>query len=373
MLSLGGIYAWSIFASELIEKYHFSAKQAQLIFGLVIAIFPITMVFANKLAKKIKPTILGYFSGFLFLFGYLLAALSNGNFLVITLGISVLAGIGTGLGYWVSLTIPVQWFPHRKGLITGIAAAGFGLGAFVLSLVSEFILSKGTTIFQMFGVIGLVYGLLIVLMSNFIHQPLENIKSDEKKHYKFLSSPPFLMLFAGIFFGTFSGLLIIGNLKLIGEHHIISNHSLILGVSLFAVANFLGRLMWGLLSDFFSASLTIFFALLLQSVSIILLNFILLNNTSYLILSAVIGFAFGANFVLFAKETAQIFGLANIGKVYPYVFLGYAIAGIAGPLSGGVLFDYFNEYTYSVLLASLVSISGSLLFLIYFLRKTQHN
>jgi OFA family oxalate/formate antiporter-like MFS transporter len=41
MLSLGGIYAWSIFASELIEKHHFSATQAQLIFGLVIAVFPI--------------------------------------------------------------------------------------------------------------------------------------------------------------------------------------------------------------------------------------------------------------------------------------------------------------------------------------------
>jgi OFA family oxalate/formate antiporter-like MFS transporter len=331
------------------------------------------MIFANKLAKKIKATILGYFSGLLFLFGYLLAALSNGNFLVITVGISLLAGIGTGLGYWVSLTIPVQWFPQRKGLITGIAAAGFGLGAFALSLVSEFILSKGATIFEMFAFVGLAYGLLIVFMSNFIHQPIINTKLEQEEQNKFLSSPPFLMLFIGIFLGTFSGLLIIGNLKLIGEHNIISNHSLILGISLFAVANFLGRLIWGLLSDFFSATLTIFFALMLQSVSIILLNIILLNNTSYLILSVVIGFTFGANFVLFAKKTAQIFGLANLGKVYPYVFLGYAIAGIAGPLSGGLLFDNFHEYTYSILLAGIVSVSGSLLYLIYFLKNPQRN
>ena len=66
--------------------------------------------------------------------------------------------------------------------------------------------------------------------------------------------------------------------------------------------------------------------------------------------------------MLFAKETAQIFGVKNLGIVYPYVFLGYAIAGIAGPLSGGLLYDLSGTYSYAIILASVMSFVGSLLF-----------
>jgi MFS transporter, OFA family, oxalate/formate antiporter len=58
----------------------------------------------------------------------------------------------------------------------------------------------------------------------------------------------------------------------------------------------------------------------------------------YLLLAVLIGFGFGGNFVLFAKETANMYGVMNLATIYPYVFTGYAIAGIAGPLSGGLAF-----------------------------------
>jgi OFA family oxalate/formate antiporter-like MFS transporter len=149
-----------------------------------------------------------------------------------------------------------------------------------------------------------------------------------------------------------------------------SNHTLVLGVSLFAIANFLGRLIWGFVSDYIGGNLSIFLALLFQSISIILLNMIELTELYYLLIVSLIGFGFGGNFVLFAKETAQEFGVKNIGVIYPYVFLGYAIAGILGPLSGGILYDITGSFHYPIILASVISLSGSLLFLYrYFYNK----
>ena len=87
------------------------------------------------------------------------------------------------------------------------------------------------------------------------------------------------------------------------------------------------------------------------------------------VLSFFIGFGFGGNFVLFAKETAQLFGVQNLGVIYPYVFLGYAIAGIAGPFSGGWLFDLSGTYSWAIYLASLLSLAGSLLFLLQFFKE----
>ncbi len=369
MLCIGSVYAWSIIASELIEEYNFSASQSQIIFGTLIAIFPATMIFVGQLGEKIKYRFIGYISGLLFFAGYITGSYSNGNFLLIFLGIGILAGIATGFGYWVALTSPVQWFPEKKGLITGIAAAGFGLGAVFMSEVSEKILSNGKDVLQLLKTIGVSYGLIVFILSNLIYQNPDTLNSTEEpfKITKILDSSIFKKLFFGIFLGTFAGLLIIGSLKIIGEQGYIPVNYLVLGVSLFAVANFSGRIVWGFLSDYIGASLSIFLALFFQSVAIISLNFIVLSNISYLIIALLTGFGFGGNFVLFAKETAQVFGVRNLGIIYPYVFLGYAIAGIAGPVSGGLLFDLTGSFTYAIYLAGIMSLAGSMLFLRQFI------
>ncbi|MCX7987790.1 MAG: hypothetical protein N2662_12705, partial [Bacteroidales bacterium] len=51
---------------------------------------------------------------------------------------------------------------------------------------------------------------------------------------------------------------------------------------------------------------------------------------------------------------------------YPYVFLGYALAGIFGPLTGGVLFDIFQNYHFAILIAATASLLGAIIFLFNF-------
>ncbi len=370
MLCIGSVYAWSIIAAELIDKYEFTLSQSQLIFGTLIAVFPVTMIFVGQLGRELKHRFVGYISSLLFFLGYFIASSSEGNFIIIFIGIGVLAGVATGFGYWIALTLPVQWFPERKGLIAGIAAAGFGLGAVFMSEISEILLDSGYNLLQLFRIIGISYGLIIFISSNLIFQ-IQTKSGNSKEFAKardFINSKKFRILFLGIFLGTFAGLLIIGSLNIIGSKYNISNHNLVLGVALFAIANFAGRLIWGVLSDHIGANLSIFLALLFQSISIISLNIFTLSDISYIILAFFIGFGFGGNFVLFAKETAQVYGVKNLGVIYPYVFIGYAIAGIAGPISSGFLYDLSGSFYYAIILASLMSLVGSLLFLKQFLK-----
>ncbi len=369
MLCLGSVYAWSIIADELIQNHHFSATQAQVIFGTIIAIFPVTMIFVGRLGEKINPRYIAYISGILFLTGNILASYSQGNFIIIFLGIGIFTGIATGFGYWVALTTPVQWFPGKKGLITGIAAAGFGLGAVLMSDIAERILFNGRDVLYLFAFIGISYGILILLSSNFITPNTLESKKKKIQLKEYLGHTVFKKLFIGIFLGTFAGLLIIGNLKIIGGQGNTSSHYLILGVSLFAVANFLGRITWGFIADYIGANLSIFMALLMQSVAIMMLNIIVLSDFSYLLLAFFIGFGFGGNFVLFARETAHVFGLSNLGIVYPYVFIGYAIAGIAGPFAGGLLYDITGVYSSAILVSGITSLAGSILFLYQYVKK----
>lgn len=375
MLCTGSIYAWSMIASELMKDYGFSALQSQIIFSAIMAIFPTMMIFVGRLGRKVKFRHLGYISGILFITGYVLAGFSHGNFAVIFLGIGVISGIATAFGYWLALTAPVQWFPERKGLITGIAAAGFGLGAVLLTAIAERILAGGKDVMQLLKIIGLFYGAAILILSNLIFQVPGAIKKQDDtgiKIKKLLATSSFRILFFGILLGTFAGLLIVGSLKVIGETNGVSTYHLLLSISIFAAANFLGRISWGALSDHIGSNMSIFLALLLQSAAIILLNIIHLNDISYLVLIFLIGFGYGGNFVLFAKETAELFGVNKMGLVYPYVLLGYAIAGILGPVSGGLFYDIFGSFYYAIFLSAFMSLAGSLLFLREYLLNRQN-
>jgi MFS transporter, OFA family, oxalate/formate antiporter len=372
MLCMGSVYAWSVIASELIENYAFSGAQSQAIFGVLIAIFPVTMIFAGQLGETVRHRHFGYIAAFLFFTGYFVAGSSQGNFILMLIGIGVLGGLATGFGYWVSLTSPVLWFPEKKGLITGIAAAGFGLGAVFMSRISEALLDQDYNVLQLLRFVGIFYGLIVVIMSNFIyHAPNHpNSEHESVKVSYFIGTSTFRKLFLGIFLGTFAGLLIIGSLMIIGEKFGVSSHTLVLGVGLFAIANFSGRLAWGFISDHTGANFSIFLALLVQSVSIFLLAVSSLSAASYLITASLIGFGFGGNFVLFARETAQLYGVKNLGKIYPYVFIGYAIAGIAGPISGGLLYDLSGGFFHAIILAGLMSFFGSMLFLNHYIKES---
>lgn len=62
--------------------------------------------------------------------GYLFAGLFGGtNFWPIFIFVGVIGGSGIGLAYVVPIAVGMRWFQDKKGLITGLAVAGFGFGA----------------------------------------------------------------------------------------------------------------------------------------------------------------------------------------------------------------------------------------------------
>lgn len=364
MLCLGGIYAWSILVPELQSNYQWTSVQSQLVFGAVILVFPATMIFAGKLQHKITPRFQAVLSACFFGAGYLISGYSGGNFYLILLGTGILAGIGTGFGYLTALTLPVKWFPAKKGLVTGIVSAGFGLAAVVLTFLIEQALNYGLDIMAIFKRIGLGYGALILFSVFFLHNPSSSGTIEVSPATTMLRSKHYWQLVIGMFFGTFAGLLVLGNLSPIGEEHGLEQHILMVGVSVFAIANFAGRLSWGWISDYLPARSCIIAALLFQTVAVFLMGYLPLTNVSYLTLSILIGFGYGSNFVLFAKESAQQFGVANLATIFPYVFMGYAIAGIFGPLTGGYIHDLTSSFHYASYAAAAMSLAGALIFII---------
>ncbi len=341
---LGGIYAWSIFVPELVNNYGIGEGRCGVIFGLCIAVFTIVMILAGRFLAANGPRATALIGGVLYGLGYLTASLSNGNYLILLLGVSLLGGAGIGFGYVCPLTVGMQWFPKHKGLITGVAVAGFGGGAILLSSLATHFFESGMDVLTFFRWMAAVFGVLLILAALILDVP-------ENAHAETAAAEPsgdifslaFLVCVFGIFMGTFAGLLVVGNLTPIVEYAGFSPEIAATCVSFFAVGNGAGRIAWGFFFDrirYASIPLSLaFFAVVMPG---------LMMESSpvgiIVLASALLGFGFGANFVVYASALSNHFGVTAFPRLYPVCFLGYGLAGIIGPGVGGYLAEKTGGY-----------------------------
>ena len=52
-----------------------------------------------------------------------------------------MSGIGCGMNYLIPLVCCWEWFPDKKGLMTGIIVGSFGAGSFIFIQVATFIVN----------------------------------------------------------------------------------------------------------------------------------------------------------------------------------------------------------------------------------------
>ncbi|MHB9068739.1 MAG: MFS transporter [Sedimentisphaerales bacterium] len=355
---IGGIYGWSTFVPALCANYQLTITQTQIVFGTVFGVFTTTTLLAGKLQNIIGPRWVTAIGGVLFSAGYLLAAFSECSFYELLIFIGVLSGLGTGFCYVVPLTTVIKWFPNRKGLATGLVVAGFGSGAIFLSNAAEMLSGRGIHIHNIFLYISLCYGFVILTAAQFIINPntqsrlLHTACTSEIRIAKLFRDKRFIIMLAGMFGGTFAGMLIIGNMKPIGLSLGMNNVTAMLGISAFAFGNGTGRILWGLLFDKFGAK-TIAWSLSTLTIGCLILLFSY-NSIIFLAAGMIAGFGFGACFVIYAAQIATEYGTSNVGGIYPIVFIFYGLSGVAAPLFGGYIMDSTSSYMISFVVCSVL-------------------
>ncbi len=366
-ICLGGVYAFSALVPAMKDTLGLSTAQTQVIFGGLFATFTISMVRAGRIIDRLGPRMLAGIGGLFFGAGYLVASLSGGSFAILFLGYSILAGIGTGFGYACPLAVGMRWFPNRRGLVTGVCMAGFGGGAVLLSSLAEYLLSGGMNVLLVLRWAGVSYGAAILAAAAVLTFPAETTsrpEAEELRGRRLLRDPFFSLLVLGMFAGTFAGMLVIGNLKEIALSVGIASVPATASISAFAAGNAAGRILWGWICDRSDQRVI---PIKLLSLGLPLAALGLVKTPALFIgISFLVGFGFGACFVVYASQVASRYGLARVAAVYPLVFLAYGVAGIVGPVIGGWLFDVTASYMPAIAVACAVvaiGLAGSIVLL----------
>jgi MFS transporter, OFA family, oxalate/formate antiporter len=374
-VSLGAIYIYSIFKPGL--KDHFpgwSGTDLAIPAQILLAFDALGMVIAGLVQDRIGPKKTAAAGALLLLAGMYLAAKAQ-TLLQFTFGFGILGGLGIGTAYVCPIAACVKWFPDKRGLITGIAVAGFGAGGLVFApLASYFISTLG--IMATFFYLGLIYFSAILVGSRFLDLPPAGYSpagwtppaTDAASQYKndyssreMIKTARFWILWLTYFIGCTSGLLVIMNIANIWQSVAAVNfsNSGIIGknefaaimqagvtaVMIVAILNSLGRIFWGKISDSLGRERTLAMIFGICGAGLIVLNS-LAAFWLFVAGAALIGFCFGGFLALYPAITADYFGTKNIGANYGLMFSAYGAGGLFGPWLGPKLLSGVQKISY---------------------------
>ncbi len=357
---LGGVYAWSVFCGPLKAQFRFCDWQTQLVFGTTILTFTVSLVFTGRLQDRFGPRPLAVASGALLSAGYLTSWLGGSNYLLLLLGNGVICGLAIGAGYVCPIATAVKWFPKRRGLVSGLAVAGYGAAAIILTMVANSLMRLGWRPLDVLGLVGAIYGPVVILcgLLLFLPGPIEHHHMRSFRRRELLGDQRFWWMAIALFTASFPGLIFIGNLKNIGAELGNPETVVLIAITAMAIGNAIGRIAWGFVYDWFGGRRAA-----IMSLGSIILSAILAasagdNGSLFIAASFVVGFCYGGSFGIYAPETAKLYGAAVLGTVYPFIMISHGITAVAGPSISGWIYDNWGSYLPGLIGGGAVTLVG---------------
>jgi OFA family oxalate/formate antiporter-like MFS transporter len=379
-LALGILYAWSVFSKQLVEAvdrggFGWTKTQATLPYTIAIACFALMMIPAGRLQDRLGPRLVASVGGVLTGAGLVVASFASaGAVAPAVIGFGLLAGTGFGLGYAAATPAAVKWFPpEKKGLITGLVVAGFGIAPVYIAPLSKHLL--GTygipASFRILGVAFLVVATAFAQLIRNPEKPAASLKVPapgaaakpkvDATWRDMLRSPMFYMLWVQYACGATAGLMIIGHMaKIVAVQ---SGNTIKIGfvfVALLAVFNASGRIVAGVISDYIGRVVTLGIVCIMQASAMFFFpSFTTIGG--FVLGSAIVGFSYGACLSIFPAATADQWGTKNMGLNYGALFTAWGVGGVVGPMLAGRIADATGSY------AGAYNIAGVLLMVAFVL------
>jgi oxalate/formate antiporter len=357
-------YVWTLFTGPLNQKLGTTLAELQFTFSLLIVLQTFFSPFQAFLVDRFGPKLLISVGAILSGGSWVLAAQANSlTALYITYG--VIGGFGTGIIYVGIIGLMVRWFPDRRGLATGLAAAGYGFGAFFTSFpIDSMIKSSGYQ--HTLVVWGIIQGIIGVAAALGLRAPAEGYQPagydpavvqtemQAKRSYspgEMLTNPIFYLLFIMMTMMSTSGLMVVSNVGPFAKEFkvadvlVLGMAALPLSLTLSRVTNGLTRPFFGWVSDHIGREPTMALAFSLEAIAILVLFFFLDNPVMFVVLTGLVFFGWGEIFSLFPSTLTDTFGPRYAATNYGFLYIAQGVGSILGGPAAAFLKQTTGSWT----------------------------
>lgn len=390
-LCIGTGYAWSAFAPYVAstitgiapgaEGFSAAAASATMAFTISNAVGPITMITGGKINDMLGPKWVVFVGGLMFGGGVLITSFAK-TFSVLYLGYGVVMGLGMGLVYGCTIGNTVKFFPDKRGMVGGLTTAAYGLGSVILPPFATKMLESSLGTSGTFKILGIIYLVVICVGAFFITRCPADFKPEgwtpppvpagfkppEEKGWKqMLADPIFYVMIIMLTCGAFFGLMMVSQCKSIALNLVgMESMAAATAVSILALFNAGGRVFCGMISDKIGRIGTLTIVYVLAIIGLVLLYITGAGAvTTFYIGVCLVGFCFGSFMGIFPAFTADQFGPRNNGVNYGIMFIGFAVAGVLGPMIMSNTYSSTGEYKNAFLIAAGFAIVGLVLSFVY--------
>ena len=344
-------YSWTLFVQPLRGATGWKLSDIQFAFTLFIFCQTFVQPLDGWLIDRLGPRGLISVAGILCGLGW--AGIGYATSLPMLYLTYCVAGAGAAFVYSGSIGSALKWFKDRRGLASGIMAAGFGGGtALFIPFISSMLASNGHR--ATFLATGVLQGVVILVMAQFLRHPAAEPASAKltagaasqqlgKRQFttlEVLRTPQFYAMYVAFVLMSTGGLLVTANAGPIARSWGLSAAALTLAATLSPLANGASRIFWGWVSDRLGRENTMIVAFTLQAFFLYLVVAIGQQSAALFAFTLVmIYFTWGEIYSLFPATSADYFGTRHATSNYAVLYTAKGTASIMGGWVAALLYE----------------------------------
>jgi oxalate/formate antiporter len=346
-------YVWALFTQPLTAGLGSTLPKLQITFSILIVVQTFLSPWQGVLVDRFGPRLLLSLGALITGSSWMLAAhASSLTMLYLTYGL--LGGIGTGIVYVGVIGHMVQWFPDKRGLATGLVAAGYGIGALLTTFPIAAVLRE-STYQNALTRFGLIFGLVGLAAAQGLRRPdaAWQASADQRARAgtgqtagaarpisvspaEMLGTRIFWLMFAMMTMMSTTGLMVTSQMGAFTRDFgmarllVFGLPVLPLALSLDRITNGATRPFFGWLSDRFGRENTMVVAFTLEGTAMTLWLLTRTNPVLFVLLSGVVFFGWGEIFSLFPSTLTDTFGTKHATANYGCLYMAQGIGSILG-------------------------------------------
>ena len=352
-------YVWALFTGPLVKELNATLAEIQVTFSLLIVLQTFLSPLQGYLIDRFGPRLLLSVGALLTGASWVLAA-NVQSLWQLYLSYGVLGGIGTGIIYVGVVGMMVQWFPDKRGLASGMVAAGYGFGAILTTFpISRSIETGGVS--DTLLVYGFAIGAVGILAALGMRRPprpatpeaaaasiVEPARSYTPR--EMLRSPIFWLMFVMMTMMSTSGLMVISQMGAfahdfgVADALVFGLAALPLALSIDRFTNGLTRPFFGWVSDRIGREYTMFIAFGLEGLAMLVWLYYAHNPLMFVLLSGVVFFGWGEIFSLFPSTLTDTFGTKHATTNYGFLYMAQGVGSVLGGPLAALLHDATHSW-----------------------------